>query len=92
MAKFWTVRTGRSGERTEWGFANGVVGGGWHEMPDLTGVSDKEQLRAIVADVYGGSRNVVASSCEPSASSSRCQEQSSGTIPFSGFIFRVSLS
>jgi restriction system protein len=60
MAKFWTVRTGRSGERTEWGFATGVVGGGWHEMPDLTGVTDKEQLRSIVADVYGGSKNVVA--------------------------------
>jgi restriction system protein len=60
MAKFWTVRTGRSGERTEWGFATGVVGGGWHEMPDLTGITDKEQLRSIVADVYGGSKNVVA--------------------------------
>lgn len=60
MAKFWTVRTGRSGERTEWGFATGVVGGGWHEMPDLTGVTDKEQLRSLVADVYGGSKNVVA--------------------------------
>ena len=60
MAKFWTVRTGRSGERTEWGFANGVVGGGWHEMPDLTDVTDKEELRSIVSDVYGGSKNVVA--------------------------------
>lgn len=60
MAKFWTVRTGRSGERTEWGFTNGVVGGGWDEMPDLTSVTDKEQLRAIVSDVYGGSRNVIA--------------------------------
>jgi restriction system protein len=60
MTRFWAVRTGRSGERTEWGFANSVVGGGWHEMPDLTGVSDKEQLRAIVSDVYGGSKNVVA--------------------------------
>jgi restriction system protein len=29
-------------------------------MPDLTGVTDKEQLRSIVADVYGGSKNVVA--------------------------------
>jgi restriction system protein len=59
MAKFWTVRTGRSGERTEWGFANGVVGGGWHEIPDLTHVNDKEQLRGIVSETYGGSKNVV---------------------------------
>jgi restriction system protein len=60
MAKFWTVRTGRSGERTEWSFANGVVGGGWQEMPDLTNVTDKEELRKIVGEVYGGSKNVVA--------------------------------
>lgn len=60
MATFWTVRTGRSGERTEWGFANGVVGGGWHEMPDLTGVKDREQLRAMVTEVYGGSKSVIA--------------------------------
>ena len=60
MAKFWTIRTGRSGERTEWSFANGVVGGGWDEMPDLTGVDDREELRAIVAEHRGGSKNRVA--------------------------------
>lgn len=60
MSKFWTVRTGRSGERTEWSLANGVVGGGWTEMPDLTEVLDKEDLRKIVSEVYGGSKNVVA--------------------------------
>jgi restriction system protein len=60
MSKFWTVRTGRSGERTEWSFANGVVGGGWQEMPDLTNVTDKEELRKIVTEVYGGSKNVIA--------------------------------
>lgn len=60
MGKFWTVRTGRNGERTEWSFANNVVGGGWQEMPDLTGIRDKEALRQIVSDVYGGSKNTVA--------------------------------
>lgn len=60
VSKFWTVRTGRSGERTEWGFANGVVGGGWHDIPDLTHVSDKEQIRAIVSETYGGSKNQIA--------------------------------
>jgi restriction system protein len=60
MSKFWTVRTGRSGERTEWSLANGVVGGGWTEVPDLTSVTDKGQLREIVSEVYGGSKNVVA--------------------------------
>jgi len=48
MSKFWTVRTGKSGERTEWSFANGVVGGCWDQIPDLTEVCDKEVLRVIV--------------------------------------------
>jgi restriction system protein len=60
MAKFWTVRTGRTGERTEWGFANGVVGGGWQEMPDLSNINDKEELRKMVSEVYGGSKNFIA--------------------------------
>jgi restriction system protein len=60
MSKFWTVRTGRTGERTEWSFANGVVGGGFSEIPDLTNVTDREELRAIVTEVYGGSKSVVA--------------------------------
>lgn len=60
MPRFWTVRTGRNGERTEWSFENGVVGGGWHEMPDLTTVTDKEVLRGLVTEVYGGSKNVIA--------------------------------
>ena len=60
MAKFWTVRTGRSGERTEWSLASGLVGGGWAEMPELTNISDKETLRQVVAEVYGGSKHVIA--------------------------------
>lgn len=60
MPRFWTVRTGRNGERTEWSFENGVVGGGWHEMPDLSEVVDKEALRGLVTEVYGGSKNVIA--------------------------------
>lgn len=60
MSKFWTVRTGRSGERTEWSFANNVVGGGWDQIPDLTGVRDKEELREIVAEHRAGSKAQVA--------------------------------
>ena len=60
MSKFWTVRTGKSGERTEWSFANGVVGGGWEQIPDLTEVSDKEVLREIVSEHRGGSKTQIA--------------------------------
>lgn len=60
MSRFWTVRTGKTGERTDWSFANSVVGGGWLGIPDLSNVTEKEELRGIVAEVYGGSKNVVA--------------------------------
>ena len=60
MSKFWTVRTGRSGERTEWSIANGVVGGGWDQIPDLTNVKEKEQLREIVTEHRAGSKAQVA--------------------------------
>jgi restriction system protein len=48
MTTFWVVRTGKSGERTQWSLDNNICGGGWHEIPDLTGVHDKEALRRIV--------------------------------------------
>jgi restriction system protein len=60
MTRFWTVRTGRSGERTDWSFANGVVGGGWQGMPDLTPITDREELRDLVTRTYGGTKNRVA--------------------------------
>lgn len=60
MTRFWTVRTGRSGERTDWSFANGVVGGGWQGMPDLTPIKDREELRDLVTLTYGGSKSRVA--------------------------------
>jgi restriction system protein len=59
MAKFWTIRAGKQGERTQWAINKGLIGGGWQGIPDLTGVTDKEQLRKIVEEVKGGSKNVV---------------------------------
>lgn len=60
MAKFWTIRAGKQGERTQWAINKGLIGGGWQGMPDLTGVTDKEKLRKIVEEVRGGSKNVVS--------------------------------
>lgn len=60
MATFWTIRAGRSGERTEWALANSLIGGGWLDIPDLSAYKDdKEKLRALVSDIYGGSVNRV---------------------------------
>ena len=60
MPRFWTIRAGRSGERTEWAFTNDVVGGGWHQITDLNGFSSKEELREYLGSVYDGSANQVA--------------------------------
>jgi restriction system protein len=40
----WTVKGGRRGEREERCLEHGVIGGGWEDIPDLTGVSSKEEL------------------------------------------------
>lgn len=60
MLKFWTVRTGRAGERTEWALANNVIGGGWVGVPNLEEFKSKDDLREFVAEHVGGSNNRIA--------------------------------
>jgi restriction system protein len=59
MAKFWTIRAGKQGERTQWAINKSLIGGGWQDIPDLTGIADKDALRKIVEEIKGGSKNVV---------------------------------
>lgn len=60
MAKFWTIRAGKQGERTQWALDRNLIGGGWQGFPDLSGITEKEELRKVVEEVRGGSKNVVA--------------------------------
>ncbi|MEN9751831.1 MAG: hypothetical protein RLZZ600_878 [Actinomycetota bacterium] len=61
MTTFWTIRAGRSGERTDWALEHNLVGGGWLDIPDLTAYKDdREALRALVAEALPGSVNRVA--------------------------------
>lgn len=53
IEKAWTVRTGRHGERDVWALDNAVTGGGWREVPDLTGVADRVAMAKLVSEVYG---------------------------------------
>lgn len=53
MSKAWVVRTGKYGERDSWALENGYAGGGWHGIPDLTGVTSKTEIERIVRD-WGG--------------------------------------
>ena len=48
----WVVRTGRYGERDTWSIDNGVVGGGWENIPDLTGCTSREDVARIVEQSY----------------------------------------
>jgi restriction system protein len=49
----WTVRTGKHGERDDWALTGGRVGGGWNEVPDLSRISSKQEMEALVSEVYG---------------------------------------
>lgn len=48
MTNAWVIRSGRHGERDQWALDNGVSGGGWRELPDLTSCTTKESIAAIV--------------------------------------------
>jgi len=52
-ARAWTVRAGRHGERDVWALDNGLTGGGWHEVPDLTSIQHREDMAKLVTEVYG---------------------------------------
>ncbi len=52
----WVVRAGQVGQRDDWAIHGSQAGGGFNEVPDLTGVKDRQQLKAIVATAYQGSK------------------------------------
>ena len=48
----WITRAGRVGEREEWALANGLGGGGFEEVPDLTDADTKEKIKAAVVAAF----------------------------------------
>jgi restriction system protein len=48
----WVIRAGKYGERVQWALDNGVSGGGWPELPDLTGYETKDSIAALTAQVF----------------------------------------
>ncbi|MCW4386329.1 restriction endonuclease [Salinibacterium sp. SYSU T00001] len=52
MSQAWVIRSGRYGERDTWALANGVSGGGWQEVPDLTRCQTREDVGAVVATTF----------------------------------------
>lgn len=52
----WLVRAGKNGERDEFNLLNNVVGGGFREVGDLTGVADRDEMFNIVDSAFPGSK------------------------------------
>lgn len=44
----WVVRAGRNGEREAWALEQGVTGGGYAEVPDLSAITDAKDVRAAI--------------------------------------------
>lgn len=56
MTTAWVVREGKYGEREAWSIANGLSGGGWHELPDLTPCKTRGDVGELVAEVFGDAK------------------------------------
>lgn len=52
MTAAWVVRTGKYGERDAWALKNGLSGGGWGDVPDLTSCETRDDVAAIVTQTY----------------------------------------
>ena len=48
----WLIRAGRSGERDNFAIENGLAGGGFQEVPDLTASATREDIKALVRKAY----------------------------------------
>lgn len=44
MTQAWLIRAGRSGEREHWALRNGLSGGGFIEVGDLTHAGTREDV------------------------------------------------
>ena len=57
----WLIRAGRSGERDDFAIEGNLAGGGFHEVPDLTNVSTRDEMKKVVRRAYpsAGEKKVV---------------------------------
>ena len=46
----WVARAGRYGKRENFALENNVVVVGWGELPDLSGIEDRDQLLNLLID------------------------------------------
>lgn len=48
----WLVRAGRRGEREASALEHGVAAIGWNEVPSISGIKTREQLRDLMRQLY----------------------------------------
>jgi restriction system protein len=57
----WLVRAGRNGEQEEGALEHDVATIGWHDLPDLSSVKSREDLKRLYESTYpGAKKNAVA--------------------------------
>ena len=56
----WMVRAGRDGEQEETALEQSVAAIGWHDLPDLSEVSSREELRDLYERCYPGAKKETA--------------------------------
>lgn len=49
---FWLVRAGKYGEQEQDALDQNIITIGWQNLPDLSQIKDKEQLKTIYAEIY----------------------------------------
>ena len=54
----WMVRAGRHGEQEQTAIDNGFVTIGWNELPNLSRIRTKDELKKIYNDVYPGEKKM----------------------------------
>lgn len=46
----WVVRAGASGERDSWALANGLAGGGFHEIDSMEPMTSRDDIHGDETD------------------------------------------
>lgn len=54
----WIVRAGRKGEQEDSAIKNNVVAIGWNELPDLSSIKSKDELKTLYEQVYPGTKKM----------------------------------
>jgi len=54
----WMVRAGRHGEQEQRALSNGFVTIGWNELPDLSKINTKDDLKKIYVKTYPGQKKM----------------------------------